>query len=387
MQLVQVVTKKDEQDFIRVNSLLNGVYPDYIQPLDKDIQEVFDPEKNKALLSAEASRWLLLDKEGQLIGRIAAFVNKMYKNMGDKIPVGGIGFFDCVNDQAAADMLFDVAKHWLMQKGMQAMDGPINLGERDRWWGLVTDGFKQPMYGMSYNPPYYKTLFENYGFRLFFNQICLGMDFKKPLPQKLLTRAEALKKDPAFHAMHIQKNRLDKFAQDFTEVYNLAYAGHGGMKSIKFEQVRGTFRKMKPFMDEKIVWYAYYNEKPIAIYINIPDLNQWFKDLKGKFGILQKLKFLWLMRTRKNPKFTGIVFAVIPEFQAMGVDSFLVVESSATIQYLPYDEYEMQWIGDFNPKMVNMARGLGHVYRSRTLTTYRYLFDRTAEFTRHPVIK
>jgi hypothetical protein len=57
-------------------------------------------------------------------------------------PVGGVGFFDCVNDQSAADMLFDVAKHWLLQKGMQAMDGPVNFGERDRWWGLLVKGFE-----------------------------------------------------------------------------------------------------------------------------------------------------------------------------------------------------------------------------------------------------
>ena len=76
------------------------------------------------------------NEEGKLIGRIAAFVNKKYKNKGDDVPVGGIGFFDCINDQEAADMLFDVAKHWLIQKGMEAMDGPINFGERDRWWGI-----------------------------------------------------------------------------------------------------------------------------------------------------------------------------------------------------------------------------------------------------------
>ena len=55
---------------------------------------------------------------------------------------------------------------------MEAMDGPINFGERDRWWGLVTEGFKPPIYLMNYNPPYYQSLFENYGFKNFYNQVC-----------------------------------------------------------------------------------------------------------------------------------------------------------------------------------------------------------------------
>ena len=110
--------------------------PGYIRPLDKDIDQVFDPKKNKAFRQGEAARWILKDEEGRLLGRIAAFVNKRYKSKGDEFPVGGIGFFDCIHNQDAADQLFDVARHWLLQRGMEAMDGPINFGERDSWWGL-----------------------------------------------------------------------------------------------------------------------------------------------------------------------------------------------------------------------------------------------------------
>jgi hypothetical protein len=50
-----------------------------------------------------------------------------------------------------------------------------------------------------------------------------------------------------------------------------------------------------------------------------------------------------------------------------------------------YEKYEMQWIGEFNPRMINVAEFLG-TRRSRILTTYRYLFDRTKEFKRHPIL-
>ena len=50
-----------------------------------------------------------------------------------------------------------------------------------------------------------------------------------------------------------------------------------------------------------------------------------------------------------------------------------------------YDYYEMQWIGEFNPKMINVSEALG-TYRNRILTTYRYLFDQTKEFKRHPIL-
>jgi hypothetical protein len=398
MQLIEVTTPALARDFIKVNVEINQGNPQYIRPLDKDINEVFDPKKNKAFRFGEAIRWVLKDKNGKLIGRVAAFTNKKYKNKGDDGPVGGIGFFDCINDQYAADMLFDVAKHWLMQKGMEAMDGPINFGERDRWWGLVVKGHElQPMYCMNFNAAYYQQLFENYGFKNYFNQICFGLKANTRLQQKFYDRHAECAKDPGYSSAYLKKNQLDKFAKDFTIVYNKAWAGHGGLKQLEEKVVQKMFRSMKPVMDERINWFIYYKDEPVGVWINLPDLNQWFKYLNGKFSLFHKLKFLWIKATVKNKKFTGLVFGIVPEHQGKGADSYLIVEGARIIQGLKienghyelgnpiYEDYEMQWIGEFNPKMVNVAEAIAG-NRSRILTTYRYNFDRTKEFKPHPIL-
>ncbi|MBI5856168.1 MAG: hypothetical protein HZB42_00855 [Sphingobacteriales bacterium] len=403
MQLIEVTSPRLAKEFIAVNVALNKNNPHYIRPLDKDIREVFDPKKNKTFRHGEVIRWILKDNDsagssGKSLGRIAAFTNKKYKNKGDDVPVGGIGFFDCINNQDAADMLFDVAKHWLMQRGMEAMDGPINFGERDRWWGLVVKGHDiPPMYCMNFNAPYYQQLFENYGFRNFFNQICLALKVGERLIQKFYDRHAECARDLNFSSSHIKKNQLDKFAKDFTIVYNKAWAGHGGMKQLEEKVVYKMFRSMKPVLDERINWFVYYKGEPVGIWINLPDLNQWFKYLNGKFSLWHKLKFLWIKARNKNKKFTGLVFGLVPEFQGKGVDSYMIVEGAKVIQnvYIEngeykmgkpiYEDYEMQWIGEFNPKMINVAEAL-NTYRSRILTTYRYLFDRTKEFKPHPML-
>jgi hypothetical protein len=387
MQLTQVTDKHTAREFILVNPLMNKGNPNYIRPLDPDVEMVFDPEKNKAFRTGEVIRWILKDDDGKLIGRIAAFTNKKYRNKGDEGPVGGIGFFDCINNQDAADMLFDVARNWLLQKGMYAMDGPINFGERDRWWGLMLEGFQPPPYCMNYNPPYYQQLFETYGFKPYFYQICIGRNAEKRLPEKLYERHALCEQDPGFSAAHIRKDQLEKFADDFTIIYNKAWAGHGGLKELRKEQVMLMFKKMKPVMDERLVWFTYYKDAPIAMFVNLPDLNQWFKYLNGKFDLIHKLKFLWYKRTKPCTKFTGLVFGIVPEFQGKGVDAYIIVESAKLIQRdTKYVDYEMQWIGDFNPKMINVAEGIGDTFRSRTLATYRYIFDRTKEFKRHPIL-
>jgi hypothetical protein len=387
MQLIEITSAQLAAAFIKANVDINKSNPNYIRPLDKDIKDVFDEKVNKAFRFGKCNRWILKDENGKLLGRIAAFVNRKYKNKGDEVPVGGIGFFDCINNQQAADMLFDVAKHWLMQQGMEAMDGPINFGERDTWWGLVVEGFQEPLYRMNFNAPYYQTLFEHYGFKNFYNQICFGLDPKAKLNPKFYERHALCAADSNFKSLHIKKNQLERFATDFTTIYNKAWAGHGGLKELKKDQVMLMFNKMKPFMDERLVWFSYYKDEPISMFVNLPDLNQIFKHLNGKLGLFQKLKFLWLVKTMKNKKFNGIVFGIVPEWQGKGIDAYMVVESSKIIQpYTHYTEYEMQWIGEFNPKMINVVKGLGETFNSRVLTTYRYLFDQTRAFNRHPVL-
>ena len=106
--------------------------------------------------------------------------------------------------------------------------------------------------------------------------------------------------DPNYSSSYIDKNRLEKFAEDFVTVYNKAWAGHGGLKELKKDQVLLMFKKMKPEKKEKIIWYVYYKNEPIGIFINLPDLNQWFKYLNGKFDLFHKIKFLWIKKTKKN---------------------------------------------------------------------------------------
>lgn len=360
--------------------------PHYIRPLNKDIEEVFDEKKNKAFRHGEADRWLLLDENDQCIGRIAAFVNKKYKNKGDDQKTGGIGFFECINNPEAAHMLFDQAKEWLQQRGMEAMDGPINFGERDRWWGLVVEGFKPPIYLMNYNPPYYKFLFENYGFRIFFNQVCWELNVHTTLHEKFSILNKKYEEDPDYSARYIRKNEAGKFAHDFSKVYNKAWASHEGNKQMKEDVALKLFQSMKPVMDEKLIWFVYYKDEPIAFWLNLPELNQLFRHFNGKFGLIEKLRFLWMKWKGKNDRFTGIVFGVSPEYQGMGVDYYMIMQGAKVMQQQTgYKVLELQWQGDFNPKMLNISKHIG-AHQSRLLTTYRYLFDRNKEFKRHPIL-
>ncbi|MEE6128828.1 hypothetical protein V2E39_15630 [Chryseobacterium arthrosphaerae] len=383
MIIVEEVQSKDQKkEFLEFPAQLYQHDKNYIRPLDQNIEEIFDPNKNKFFKNGECKRFLF-KKGHRTIGKVAVFINNCYEQ---KQPTGGIGFFDCINDQQAADFIFDHCKEWLQKKGMEAMDGPINFGERDKFWGLLTDGFIEPLFGMNYNFPYYRELFENYGFQIYFEQLCFTRPIFAEVSRIFTIAYERNKRNPAISAQPMKKNNLEKFARDFTEIYNKAWAAHGEGKQLEEAKVLKMFIKMKPIINEHISWFVYENETPIAMWINIPDLNQWFKYLNGKFGLFEKLVFWFLKQFKKNEKMVGLVFGVVPEWQKKGIDGYMIWEGTQHLRkHTDFKITELQWIGDFNPKMIKIAETLDTTV-TRKLATYRYLFDRNKVFERHPFL-
>lgn len=384
MNIVEVTSDKHKKDFLRLSLSIYKDDPNWIRPLDKDIEAVFAPKQNKFFRHGQCTRFLLYH-DGKVIGRIAAFVNEKTARK-EPQPTGGIGFFECINSKPAAHMLFDHCKEWLRQKGMEAMDGPVNFGERDSWWGLIVDGFHSPQYKMNYNLPYYRELFESYGFLLYYEQWCYSLHIADRVNEKFYRRHEEITGNPDYRAEFLRKKFLSKYADDFCSVYNKAWAKHGGGKELERKQVQQFFKKMEPVMDGEAIWFAYYKDEPVGMWINLPDINQYFKKFSGKLGLIEKIRLFIMLKRRVTRKLIGLVFGVVPEHQGKSVDALMIVEGQKHfVENNLYDEFEMQWIGDFNPKMVSIAENLG-TKKSRVLITYRYLFDRTKEFKRHPIL-
>lgn len=388
MRIIEVDNPAKVKRFLAISAELNRSNPHYIRPLDSEIEAVFHPTKNKHSKHGKIVRWILEDNNNHAIGRIAAFIYSKYKNYGTDYPVGGIGFFDSIDNQDAANLLFNTAKDWLRTQGMEAMDGPINFGDRDKWWGLMVGGFDcEPYYGMSFNPPYYEKLFENYGFHNYYNQYYFYMSVAQQLPERFKERHDRFAGKPEYTAKHLEVNQLEKFAHDFATVYNAAWAQHQENKSITTDNVMKLFQQMKPIIDPQLIWFAYFKEEPIAMWINIPDINQYFKHFDGKLGLWQKIKLLYLKKTKQCQRFTGIAFGVVPKYQALGIDAFMIYEGAKVIQAgSQYKDYEMGWTSEWNPKMLNIYQNLGS-HKSRKMITYRYIFDDKHPFEKHPEIK
>jgi len=385
MRIIKVVNEKQNKEFLDVARTIYKNDKIWVCPLDSEITNIFNPASNVYFSHGIAERWVLKNDSGDLVGRIAAFIDYKTSETEDQ-PTGGIGFFECIHDQQAAALLFDTAKSWLENQNIKAMDGPINFGERDSHWGLLVDGFTHPSFEVSYNQAYYRELFEAYGFQIYYKQEGFHLDVTKPLPERFLKIAEWVAKKPGYEFKHFSWKDSDQLIKDFAEVFNAAWGSlFENFEPLKVDYIRNTIKKAKPIIEEEFVWLAYKDGKPIAIYLMYPDLNMILKYMNGKLNLWNKLKFVWLKKMKVVTRARGVLMGVIPEFQNLGIESAFIMKIAKAIERKPhYKEIEFSWVGDFNPKMRKIFMSVG-CKSVKHYITYRYLFDRNKEFKRFPI--
>ncbi|MND62391.1 hypothetical protein D3C80_536740 [compost metagenome] len=373
MQITEVKDTKTRKEFLAVAPIIYKNDPVWVQPLDNDIESIFDPKFNNFHSFGEATRWVLKNDQGELIGRVAAFINKK-KAYHYEQPTGGMGFFECIDDEKAAFLLFDTCKKWLFERGMKAMDGPINFGENDAYWGLLIEGFIHPSFGMQYNPPYYQKFFENYGFSQAYQQLTNMLAVKNDLPKRVEKIADWVINKPGYSFEHLSVAKFDKFAADFEEIYNDAWCDFENFVPITKEILLDSFRKMKPIMDEHLIWFAYINGEPVSFIICLPDANQIIKYLGGKMNLWSKLKFVYYKWQGKMDRIRVVVMGTKQAYQNHGLESALFRKLQHYV--MPqnhYTEVELSWVGDFNTKMQAVHAALGAT-KGKVHATYRIIF-------------
>jgi hypothetical protein len=388
MKVIEVKTKYDKKEFIDFAKDLYKKDPFWVCQLDSTIESVFDPEKNHNFKHGEAIRWILKDDDDHTIGRIAAFIDKV-RSSANRQSTGGVGFFEVVEDKEAAFILFKTALEWHRLKGMEAMDGPINFGENDNNWGLLVEGFMQQGYGMPYNKKYYRTFFEEFGFKNYFEQYSYHKDVRGTdnkivqFPERIMKIADWLSKRPGYSFHHFEFRNKGKYVMDIVDIYNSTWSvfkeDFTPLDNVILEE---ALQNAKLIIDEKLIWFAYFNYKPIAFFVLFPDLNQILKHFNGKLNTWNLLRFLYFKATHKMTRVRAVVGGVHPTHQNSGVESAIFLQIYKVFRKKPwFKELELSWVGDYNPRMIAIYEALD-AKKAKTHITYRFMINPKLPFIR-----
>jgi len=389
MKIIEVLTPGEKQEFHDFPKRLYRGDPGWVCPPDSMIEGYFDPGKNYSFRDGEAVRWILTDDSGSVTGRVAAFIDRV-RSAAYRQPTGGMGFFEVIEDREAAFRLFDAAREWLAARGMEAMDGPINFGGNDNFWGLLVDGFMQQAFGMPYNKKYYRDFFESYGFRDYFRQFSYhrtvrGADNKiVNFPERMMKIAEWLSKRPGYSFEHFKISDRAKYFKEICGIYNSTwtYLKEDFIPMVP-EMLEESLGRAKSFLDEELIWFAYFNGKPIGFFALFPDLNQILRHLNGKLDPWNILKYYFYKHTNTITRVRAVVGGVEHSYQNTGVESAIFYQLYQVFKKKKWiREMELSWVGDYNPKMLAIYEALGS-QRAKVHVTYRYMMNREARFMRY----
>ncbi len=365
---------RDWRLFHQVPQRIYAANPVWIAPLESDVEKIFTPQTNRTFLHGEAKCFVLLDEHGKPAGRIAAFLDHE-RNAQQDFPTGSIGFFECTDNQDFAFSLFAKAEAYLQAKGVRAIDGPVNFGERDKFWGLLVKGFEHPpIYQENYHPPYYRPFFEAWGFRPYEQVLTLKGKISDIPTGRFHALAERVRQRYDLTMQLIQKNRLQKYAEDFSRVYNEAFQHFPYFKPLSARQILQIFKQAKPIMDPNLICFAYAGEQPVGFCGLLPEVNPFLKPANGKLNLRTLPGFLWRLKTTRPQMVKGVAFGIHPDFQRKGIFPLMVDFLYQPAVTRRYSHILLATIRGHNKVMLDTCANLG-VRPDRVHIAFRKMLD------------
>lgn len=355
---VTVVSSKNER-----KQFIDFIYTFYknaehwIPPLRMDQKKLIDTDKNPFFENAEIELFMA-EKDGKLVGRIAAIIDHRFNDY-HNTKTGHFGFFECIDHQHTANLLFRVASDWLRDKGMNKVIGPASPSMMDTI-GVLIDGFdKDPYIMMPYNFDYYDRLIKSAGFE------------KEMDMYAYLVDTETVSLDRMNRAMNIVKKRLPNIEirpvdlmnikseiQIIREIFNEAWKKNWGFIPLSEAEFDAVAKDLKFIIDTDYAHIAEMNGKPVGFSIGIPNINEILKTMNGKLFPLGIFKLLW--NKKKLHTMRTALMGVIPEHQGKGIDALLHHRSIQNgLKGENKTESEMSWILESNPEMIRVAERIG----------------------------
>lgn len=358
-----VLSKRDKTSFIKFQWKMYEGNPVWVPPLLMDRRKLIDKKRNPFYLHADMELFLA-EREGEIVGRIAAIINHNHiKEHGEN--VGFFGFFECIDDQTVANALFDTAGAWIKERGMVAMRGPASPSVNDEY-GLLIDGFdKPPAVLMVYNPPYYQRLVESYGFRKAKDLYAYHVHKDRVFSEKLTRVSELVRKREGVVFRSLNMKDFDNEVMRIRELYNRGWERNWGEVPMTEEEFQYVAKDLKPVVNPELVIIAEVKGKPVGFAMSLPDLNIIMKD--NKKGRLIPFLIRLLLFKKRIDFIRIIILGVLPEYLNSGIGGVLFYETARRSVEQGYPHGEASWVVEDN---VMMNRG-AELLRGDRYKTYR----------------
>lgn len=354
---VTIVTDNNElKKFLEFPYELYSENEFWVPPLRSEQKTLIDTKKNPYFLNAEQALFIA-EHNGRTAGRVSAVVDRRYNDFhGTK--TGHFGFFECIDNQQTADLLFRVACDWLKEKGMKDVLGPASPGMMDTI-GVLVDGFdRSPYIMMPYNLPYYGQLIENAGFKAEIDLYAYIVDQEHVTSDRMNRAVDIVhRRNPGLVIRPVNLKKIHDEVEIVREIFNESWKDNWGFIPLTKEELEATAKDFKLILDPDFAHIAEIDGKAVAFSVALPDLNQVFKKMDGKlfpFGI-----FKLLFGRKKINRIRTALMGVMPEYRGRGIDALLHQKAIENGLKRNFNESELSWVLSTNADMIRVAERIG----------------------------
>jgi GNAT superfamily N-acetyltransferase len=318
MKVARVITKADLLRFLKLPYQLYKDDPVWVPPLLDEQRSQFNAKRNPTLDHCKYALFLL-EEEGRPVGRIAAFIDLLALETW-KEPIGLFGYYECIENDAASQMLLDAASGWLRENNMKVMRGPWSFVSQE--WGLVIEGFTpSPTVMAPYNPPFYADHMTGYNLQkikdLLVYYISVAEGYR--IPERIMTHTDNVARRYSVNVRPVDMKHYDEEVKKVIDLSNRSLINNWGYTAVTKAEAEAIGRDLKPIIQPKGVLFAEGNT--IGFAIALPNVNVLLKGLNGRL-----FPFGWLTLLRGLPKLTSyrlFALGVVPEYQGKGIDSLI----------------------------------------------------------------
>ncbi|MEI6487096.1 MAG: N-acetyltransferase [Sphingomonadales bacterium] len=370
-----VETAADRKAFVNLPWTLYARDPHWVPPLKGEMLGLIGGEKTNPWFGhAEAAFWLAL-KDGNPVGRISAQVDSLV--IAPEAPGGGpgtghFGMFECIDDQAVADALFDTAEAWLKARGMTRALGPFSLSVWDEP-GLLVQGFEgPPTVMMGHHLPYYEQLVTAHGYHGIKDLHAWSLPIAQPFPEMVQRIVAFSERNAKLVTRPVNKAKFDQEAALILDILNDAWSDNWGFVPLTPAEIAYVGKKLKPIIFEDLVRIAEYEGVAVGFMITLPDINELTRDLNGNLFPFGWAKLLWRLRAPKVKRMRVPLMGIRKSLQGHRVASLMAFQMieyirRASVAQFGATEGELGWILENNGPMRSIADAID----SQVTRTYR----------------
>lgn len=362
IEIRNVVTKKEQKAFIHFPWKIYKGNPYWVPPIIMDFKKIFNQKKHPFFEYGTIEHFLAW-KNGEVVGRISAITNGLHEEHQVK-DEAFFGFFECIDDTAVSQALFDAATNYLASKGYKRILGPASPSINYDY-GLLIDGFNySPRILMTYNPPYYIRLIEDYGFHITKKLLAYKLDVAKAVNHEKLKRGVGIIKKR--YNVRLRKLNLKNMKEEIKiieHIYRRAWEKNWGDLPFTDRELLELAKNFKPIADPNIIQFAYIDDKPVAMIIALPDWYEVFKTMNGRL-LPFNIRKLWTKR-KSHQWARVLLLGTLPEYRGKGLDGLLCHAALTEALNRGITKGEGSWILEDNVMMNRaMKNFFGEVYKT-----------------------